>query len=474
MDAKPMDKAAEDRLLGAVKEAVAWVEDGIDPTDAIAKVAGDLNLNADTTALLVQAYNTGRTAFQRESNSGDILGKMAEFPLARVEDVIGRLWPSEPQLPKQASVCDDHVPDCFLRPPSITPRRELQLREKAASVKLPRTEQPVVPGDPNIKMAKAYGQAQRQEKIVEEARYQSKVARDRYLSSLSKLADYFIEAPLFRASFEDVEYNGQLMFGEPAKHAMDYVYARNKMTEKRASGTPFRLSEVDPNSPPYTLLKAAIDRGREVLAAQREHQQLQKKAQTEMTETLRPFCSLPSPAPTPFSVLGSSDSTSAAIDQPSFDKTAGIFGSLLAGGAGAAMRGQLGPKPQSDMVAGAQNELTDPQHLNALRQIEAQTMLNDFLSNDEVLSGHDPEEVLQAYNEVVELSPHAATQPAVMRPLLRKRLSQGSYEPFEAQQIADIEKSVSQANQVPSFQSSGMQSSSMKMSEVLHGSPILD
>ena len=123
------------------------------------------------------------------------------------------------------------------------------------------------------------------------------------------------------------------------------------------------------------------------------------------------------------------------------------------------------PKPTEDLVASSQTELSDPNHQNALREIEAQTMLSDFLNNDEVLSGFDPDEVLQAYNEVVSLSPHAATQPAVMRPLLRKRLAQGSYEPFEAQQIADIEKSVAQSQK---------DMGGIKLSEVLHGSSIFD
>jgi len=471
MDAKPMDKAAEDQLLGAVKEAVAWVEDGIDPTDAIVKVASELNLNPSTTSLLVQAYNTGRTTFQREKCSGDILGKMAEFPIARMEDVIGRLWP---QQPKQASVQQfpaDHVPDCFLRPPSREPRAEVAFREKVASAKLPTAEKTERPGDPNIKMAKAFGQSQRLEKQVEEARYQSKVARDRYLAAMSKLADYFLEAELFREKFAEVEYNARLLFGDPAKHAMDYVYGRNNMKEKRASaGFRAQARPVDANRAPYSLIKAAIDRGQEVLKAQRDHQRLTEQAQTKIAETIRPFCLLPNvqDSPTPFSVLGSEPRDSSPNDQLSFSKDAGMLGSMLAGASAAAganaMRGAT-PKPTEDLVSRSQSELADPGHQNALREIEAQTMLSDFLNNDEVLSGYDPEEVLQAYNEVVSLSPHASTQPAVMRPLLRKRLAQGSYEPFEAQQIADIEKSVAQVQRDPG---------GIKLSEVLHGSSILD
>lgn len=469
MDAKPMDKKAEDRLLGAVKEAVAWVEDGVNPTEAIVKVAQELNFNPATTSLLAQAYNTGRTTFQREKCSGDVLSKMAEFPIVRTEDVIGQLWPSQPETPKQAAAPDDHVPECFFRPPSVTPRSETLLREKAAAVKLPTTKTETPAGDSQIKMSKAYGQAQREQKLVEEARYQTKVARDRYLSAMGKLADYFKEDSLFRQPFADVEYNAGLIFGSPAKHAMDYVYQRNGMTEKRAGQVRLSYLEVDPEAAPYSLIHDAIARGKEVLASQREHRRLSKQAESKMAEVLRPFCQLPNtPEQTPCSVLGKYASTSEPVDPPSFSKEGSLFGNILTGSTVAAVANKV-RSPATDQIGGAQTTLSDPEHLNQLRQIEAQTMLSDFLRNDEVLGGHDPEEVLQAYNEVVSLSPHAATQPAVMRPLLRKRLAQGAYEPFEAQQIADIEKSVASTQQLP-----GSQPSNFKMSEVLRGSNIVD
>lgn len=469
MDAKPMDKAAEDQLLSAVKEAVAWVEDGVDPTDAIVKVASALNLNPETTSLLVQAYNTGRTTFQRDKCAGDILCKMAEFPIARVEEVLGRLWPATPKV--AAARDPNHVPDCFLRPPNDSPRDQVALREKVASAALPVVaEKHERPGDPNIKMAKAYGRAQRLQKQVEEARYQAKVARDRYLSAMGKLADYFKEAELFREKFAEVEYNSQLMFGPPAKYAMDYVYDRNSMREKRASDyRRFPARPIDVNQAPYSLIKAAIDRGREVLEAQQFHRKLASESETKIAENLRPFSMLPdaSSSPIPFSVLGSDPFDSSQRSQLSFGKESSLLGNLVTGVtvAGASNLARGAPKPTEDLVSRSQSELADPNHQNALREIEAQTMLSDFLNNDEVLSGFDPDEVLQAYNEVVQLSPHAATQPAVMRPLLRKRLSQGSYEPFEAQQIADIEKSVAQSHR---------DVGGIKLSEVLHGSSIFD
>jgi hypothetical protein len=68
-------------------------------------------------------------------------------------------------------------------------------------------------------------------------------------------------------------------------------------------------------------------------------------------------------------------------------------------------------------------------------------MLNDFLSNDPVLSGYGRDEVLNAFNQVSQLAPHAARQPAVMRGLLRRMLQQeGVLETHEAGQVGQMEK----------------------------------
>jgi hypothetical protein len=68
-------------------------------------------------------------------------------------------------------------------------------------------------------------------------------------------------------------------------------------------------------------------------------------------------------------------------------------------------------------------------------------MLSDFMSADPVISTYAPDEVLDIYNQVSQMTPRAAQQPAVMRGLLRKMLQQqDAMEPFEAEQIIGVEK----------------------------------
>jgi hypothetical protein len=98
------------------------------------------------------------------------------------------------------------------------------------------------------------------------------------------------------------------------------------------------------------------------------------------------------------------------------------------------------PKSTGELVDDAWLDLEDPQHANELRKIKTHAMINSMMTDpDSPISGHDPEKVLQAYNEIAQLAPRAAEQPAVLGPLLRRRL-EGHAEPFEAKEMTDIEK----------------------------------
>lgn len=86
-------------------------------------------------------------------------------------------------------------------------------------------------------------------------------------------------------------------------------------------------------------------------------------------------------------------------------------------------------------------EYFDPVHDAEMSRIKTQAMLNDFLANDPVISTYDPDEVLTAFNQVSQLVPRASLQPAVMRGQLRKLLQQqDAMEPFEANQLVEVEK----------------------------------
>ena len=119
-----------------------------------------------------------------------------------------------------------------------------------------------------------------------------------------------------------------------------------------------------------------------------------------------------------------------------------LTGALIGGGAKPAMEALIGGEGRRRKVEETEDQLAAPQHENELRKIRAQVMLTEMMSDSEnPISGHDPEEVLAAYNDLARLAPRLAEQPAAMQPLLAKRLA-GNVEPFEVKEIGEMEKSL--------------------------------
>jgi hypothetical protein len=137
----------------------------------------------------------------------------------------------------------------------------------------------------------------------------------------------------------------------------------------------------------------------------------------------------------------------AASPSVSSGAVGGVVGALAGPTVGGFVGSQIGAasKPSGDdkLRNEAVSELFDPSHEAELTRIRTQAMMSDFMSNDPVIATYDPEEVTDAYNQIVQLAPRAAQQPAIMRGLIRKMLQQqDALEPFEAGQVAQIEQSM--------------------------------
>lgn len=96
-----------------------------------------------------------------------------------------------------------------------------------------------------------------------------------------------------------------------------------------------------------------------------------------------------------------------------------------------------------------QDKLSDPTQAARLRQIRAQANLNALVAGDPVFQNHLPEEVSQAYNEIIQMSPRVAEQPMLLAPLMRKRLEQQVVEPFESTEALKAEKGILSTQENP-------------------------
>jgi hypothetical protein len=442
MQTTPMDKAAEARLISAVREINGLVEGGSDPTDAIIKIAQQHRFLPQTVPLLVNAYNVGRTAWQQEVGSG-ILGKQAEFPIARLEAVQAALYPeksaSPGELRRQTAVSAD-----YSRPPSPHLLRKLAAcGPSPATIAFKLVKQAAVRESPVQRVDRSLKKLAEDRRTAEHSRQKVAAAKERTIAHLGQVRDYFKQASQDRLPYAAVAHNARLLFGNFAEPILKFAYADAQLREPQQLPRLHVLQPATLQMQPYQQIKAAIDSALALAGLETEQEHLQKSLTLKLADAVPSF-SPPSRGASP--LLGTADSSES--------KAAGFLTNALSAGLGATARGAVpsATEPRESAIQKTQLALTDPSHMQALRGIETQVMLNDMLSNDEVLSSYDPDQVLTVYNELARMGPRLAQQPAVMRPLLRKYMTQGGIEPFEAQQITDMEKSMVGAgdNMLPS------------------------
>ena len=156
---KKLSSATEAKLMSAIEKTAELVNDGMDPSEAIAKTAQVHGIPPGNINLMVSAYNTGRTRRQQEAGKTPT-EKTADFPMADAEKVLAILYPK--QVKTAAAKHRETVisPEYQVSAAGLMARRASH--EKAASVKDWRTIGGVnvtkpepYPTDPNERLKKA-------------------------------------------------------------------------------------------------------------------------------------------------------------------------------------------------------------------------------------------------------------------------------------------------------------------------------
>ncbi len=423
---KTLSKEAESRLLAAVKKATELIdEQHLSPNTAIVKTAREDRLEAGLVPLVVQAYNTGRTAFQRENSHG-ILDKIASFDLADTQAVLAELYPAKAEPVVATKVSAD-----YSKPPVLT--------VKAASSPLPRMPVADYPRDPALETQRQFNKLADEKRALEEARYQAGAAKDQVLYALGRLASQCKQADA--QQLNDWRFYGQRLFGADGLRVMDWAASQSRIKYASELRLPYSVEAVDRNAEPFKTVALCLSRVSAMHEKQAAYAQAQQRFR-DVTTGIAASCAPQGGAKMDI-LSGQRESV----------KAAGFLDTVLGTGLGHAMAGAMQQHPQTkptaDLVSDMDNRLSDPQHEDELRSIRARGELTDFMANDDVLSGYPPDAVMSAFNEISRLAPQSSTQPAVMRALLRKNLSQGGMEPFEAKETVDIEKSINDSRREP-------------------------
>lgn len=444
---KKLSKEAEDRLLGAIEKTAALVNEGLHPNEAIVKAAVDDGIPPGQINLMVHAYNTGRTTRQRQDGESP-LEKAAEFPLADAGLILERLYPDKVKSASQIQQ-DSIVSLEYAVPPTglLARRTRRELLKQGQSIDwrswsrgeysdiegnrheltVTATDPGPLPRDPAAQMKRAYCEADRLNKAVQEARRQEAAAFDKMAGTFNELTTYFRRPG--STPIPIVKEQAFLLHGGKARDLIDEIV---KVTpglmkfswHKHAQVSNYRLESA--NGEVYGLISEFLDHLEDYKSKKAAHASLLSKNAERTENLLRPFVQRPISVLTE---LGYSTEKSAGMMMPGLLGASAMKNLFSGGGAGA---GQA----EADK---ALSSLTDPSHEQALRNIRAQAMLQDMMANDPIVAGHDPTEALEAYNEIVSMAPRSADQRMLIQPLLRKRLEQGALDPFEVDQMLGME-----------------------------------
>lgn len=406
---KTLTDAEEKRLLDAAKRAHDLISDGQTPDDAVEKIARELKCGSGEIGALCHAINTGRQLRQWEKGAS-VLERMAPFALASPEEVTKRIYAAE----KQAAAIDED----YSRPPTWLPQEEkLEKQAYALPAGLGLGKAAAVQEEPVKALWRAQGEAATIKRAVDMLAQEHCAAEAKAVAVVGNLVAYFQKSAADRLPFAQVETAVIGRHGESGRALMDHVYSAAKLAgfkEKRADAKTILRRPYSESAAPFTLIKSCFDAANMANEASSRLKNARDYAAELKEASLRPFAA----------------------------KQASIFGTPAMGAGIATMLGNS-VKSGPELVDGAVNELDDPAHLNEMRRIRATAMLNGMMTDpDNPISTFEPHEVMNAYNEISQAVPRASETAAVLAPLLRRKL-EGRHEPFEAKEMIDTEKSLS-------------------------------
>ncbi len=430
-----LSKSDEQQLLDGVKKAVDLVDNrDFTPNDALQKVAEELNYSPGFVKAACNAFNNGRQLAQWNAND-NVLDKLASFPLANYDEVHHAIWGKEQEkaasvsqfMPKFASYEDQARQELL--------NMDLGTFEKSASAEEPSQLVQDYEGELRVKLA--FNKLDFESRQLEESRRLKVAAEDKLNLKVHLLESYFKKFAYDRLSLAQVENAAAVYYGKPGAALMSYVASRFP-SEKRASDHQSTWSgfnqPVDRNAEPYTLIAECIKQAQ-------VHNQMNywlTEAEEKLAEAKEKTASFTRPQSS--SKSGSQPILTPSLIEEAGEKQANVLGEKqanvlgekqanllggMAGGMGLGLTRAIGDDSDAgrEAVEGQIAELDDPSHLAELRKIRAKTALTQMMSDPESpISEYDPAEVMQAYNEIVQLSPRLADQPSALAPLLNRKL----------------------------------------------------
>lgn len=428
-----ISEGLQQRILQAVEKTAELVDDGMHPNDAIAKSVIMHKLGADCVSPLVHAYNTGRTTHQRE-NGHDPFEKAADFELANIDTIMRQLYPPAQAIKQAAEACkcETSSPQYEMTPAGVLDRR----KSKRIALSMP---SPVVEKGAQAPVAKpiTLGDIDRLKIKAAHARQYEAECLDKLAAGLDAVVDHIKSYQSKPLSL--IEKHAHMLFGAAAAPIIEFVKENNPLLCKQARHVqPAKLGEST-DSVAIELIKAAIDAGAKVGEATETRNSADFAIKQASAKLLLPVVQQNNQS---FLEITEDD----LMQKAALGTAGGVFDVMLGTTAAKTVGERLAPPPVSQLAEAETLKLLDPAHEAQLRNIRAESTLNELLANDDVISGYGDDEVLDAYNDIVQTAPALADNRMALQAMMRQRLQQGASSPFELEQLANLNRSLSETH----------------------------
>jgi len=486
----------EQKLVDGVRQAVRYVDDdNMSPNSALVKVSRDLSLLPGQTRAAVNAFNNGRQVAQWKANT-PVLDKLAEFELADYDVIHDAVWGGDEKkandhyLSLGTTVHEDYASEpkwVDMRDKQKLAALDIPLRTDIVKEASDRVDEHEFRHDSNRRASSAWSTFSMSRRTYEDQRSKHAAAKDNLGIRLNILSNYFKKFAQDRLPFDVVDKTVATYYGSQGRALMEVVAEQFPKEKRAADSKRYWEAPIEMNAEPFTFVRNAVEAAKK-LNITKSALDMSEEAFNNAEEALRPFSQAPSQSSqeitefSPFLIDGKEggheqpagqlprhdchgvhpDQTHEEWVREEFDnpptrdwerekEAAGglLAGAIIGGGAKPIMESLIGGEDVRKEVDKVENMLGSPDHENELRKIRAQVMLSEMMTDsDNPISGHDPEDVLEAYNDIAQFAPRVSEQPAAIQPLLAKRLA-GNVEPFEVKEMGDIEKALSGTNIKP-------------------------
>jgi len=384
-----MDKTPNILIKEALQQAVSEINSGLTPTDALKKTAEYYDLNYEFIQRTGEALNTALhlNHFKHASD------KAAEFPIADIKGVINDLYKENEKTANHTQ--SEYFPSAQLFNP-IPDLDKIFTRplHKEAYLKIanaPKDEKPALSAKAVLEKASNY--IRKLETDVTNSLIKESEATLNIDASFCNLADSFKRDIGGRTPFEEFESQSFSKYGEDALPYLDLIYKHANLDEERGvhdSGyTIFdECPELKKLSKFFDYVKQADEVKKEASIA-KENLSFEKDYVAEIYKNAEAL-----------------KKKSSGPDDPVLEKDAAGFADLF--------------KHVQEQLKSEQKKSPGPTSDKAMDLFEQQALLQDLILRDPVLKQEDPHKVIQAYEQIVRLSPSVAKERSVVTAMLRQ------------------------------------------------------